>query len=709
MSNWELIAEREYVAYLYNRLDVERGAAANRLNAALADSDSERWHREVTVDALAAQVKRLQVADDGLCFGRIDDRTGARAYIGRIGLREDSTEDPLLLDWRAPAARPFYCATAAKPEGLSRRRHFHTQGRELSDFHDDVFAQRGSAADSALLAALNAPRTDTMRDIVATIQAEQDGAIRMDDTGVVVIEGGPGTGKTAVALHRVAFLLYTRRERLSRTGVLLVGPNSAFLRYIGQVLPSLGETDIVFATPGELFPGVRTAAEDVHKHLKGDPSMAGVLAAAVADRQELPHEAIPIALDDVTVELSGETVGPARDQARASLLPHNQARPVFQAVVLEALVEQAVARLGAEWERQFGLPTSDAAVHAADLRAELVAHRGMRAELDLLWPSLTPQQFLADLYASPDRLAAAGADPMLYREQADAWTVADVPLLDEAAELLGDDDTDERKRAELAERARQAYAEGVLEILADDSDPDGEELRAVDLIDSEQLSWRHLERDNRDLAERAAADRRWTYGHVVVDEAQELSAMDWRALMRRCPAKSFTVVGDLAQRQSTAGARSWGEALDPYVPGRWMYRQLTVNYRTPAEIMAVAAGVLAEVDPELSPPESVRGNGVAPWARQVSDLRAAVAEALSENTGSVAVIVPDGMELDVPATVLTPRGAKGLEFDTVLVVEPGRIHAAEPSGAAQLYVALTRATQRLGVLHTEPLPDCLKI
>jgi DNA helicase IV len=291
-----------------------------------------------------------------------------------------------------------------------------------------------------------------------------------------------------------------------------------------------------------------------------------------------------------------------------------------------------------------------------------------------------------------------------------------VPLLDEAAELLGPVDPDSARRlAGLERQEREAYAGGVLQMLDLDAEELDQELSAVDLIDPSRLSERHVERDGRDLAERAAADREWTYGHVVVDEAQELSEMDWRVLMRRCPGRSFTVVGDLAQRQSPAGARSWAAMLDRYVPGRWTYRELTVNYRTTAEIMAVAARVLALVDPALRPPASVRGGGVPPWARRVpvADLAAAVArsvraEAAAVGEGSVAVIVPEGLAVEAPATVLTPRAAKGLEFDAVVVVEPQRILAADPNGAADLYVALTRATQRLGILHTAALPEPLR-
>ena len=724
----ELNSERRYIAFLYALLDVARMDAAARLDGTLLDSGARspetRWRRDVSVDALAGRLARLRVADDGLCFGRLEGLDGDRAYIGRIGLFDKAVDyAPLLIDWRAPAARPFYCATGANPEGLSVRRHFHTRGRQVEDFHDEVLdlasADAGRDPDSALLAALNAPRESTMRDIVATIQAEQDEIIRLGHAGVVVIEGGPGTGKTAVAMHRVAYLLYTERDRLSRRGVLVIGPNPRFLRYIGNVLPSLGETDVVFATPGELLPGLRTAAEDgPHaRRVKGGVAMVEVLAAAVADRQELPEAPIDIGLHDGPVPLDRALAAAARQRARAAGLPHNRARQVFRERLVAGLAARAVDRIAA-WP---GRASELAAMLVPDVRDELAASPELNAAVDLLWPALTPQRLLAGLLGSRARLEAAAAilDPAdraaLFRPRGDAWTVSDVPLLDEAAELLGPVDPDSAARlAQVEQRDRETYARGVLQMLELDAEELDEELSPVDLIDPDRLSERHVERDGRDLAERAAADREWTYGHVVVDEAQELSELDWRVLMRRCPGRSFTVVGDLAQRQSPAGARSWGQVLERYVPGRWRYRELTVNYRTTAEIMAVAARVLALVDPALRPPVSVRGGGAPPWVRRVRGavLAAAVAEAVRAETaqvgdGSVAVIVPEGVTVEVPVAVLTPRAAKGLEFDAVVVVEPQQILAAVPHGAADLYVALTRATQRLGMLHTEPLPAAL--
>ena len=714
----ELESERRHVGGLYSRLDDDRARAKARYAAALRGDGGELVDRDVEVRAVAKQMKRLDVADDGLCFGRLDSVTGERSYVGRIGLLdEDAGYETLLLDWRAPAARPFYVATAASPEGMRRRRQFHTRGRQVLDFTDEVLGRPtgeedgGDDGDAALLAAINAPRGEGMRDIVATIQAEQDQIIRLDHPGVLVIEGGPGTGKTVVALHRVAYLLYTERTQMERHGVLVVGPNSSFLDHIARVLPSLGESDVVFMTPGDYVPGLHVSATDepAVAKLKGALTILDVLKAAVADRQRLPDDPVSIELSDVTVRIDAETAEWARQEARESDKPHNEAREVFREIVTYVLTERAIARIGRGW-----LSKDDKSAWE-ELRASVIGeideHKQFAAALDELWPRLTPQSLLASLYSSPERLRAAGADASLYREAGDAWTVSDVPLLDELVDLLGRD----KVADEAAARERKAealYAAGVLDVMIDREDlmDDEDHLLAQDLIDAEELAERFLERDTRELVERAAADRDWTYRHVVVDEAQELSEMDWRVLMRRCPRKSFTVVGDLVQRRSAAGATSWAQQLDRYVPGRWVYRALSVNYRTPSEIMAVAANLLAEFAPGVQPPESVRACGVQPWARRLdgqhgAELHSAIADFVRDEatrSGTCAVIGPPGVPGVVP-----PAETKGLEFDSVLVVEPERILADGPRGAADLYVALTRATQRLGVLHRGPLPPAL--
>ncbi|WP_206428491.1 RNA polymerase recycling motor ATPase HelR [Mycolicibacterium stellerae] len=715
----ELRSEQEYVTELYRRLDAERARVKGGYAAALRGPIDKKdggtlVQRDSEVRALAKEMRRLGIADNGLCFGRLDSLAGDRSYVGRIGIFDKDNEyEPLLVDWRAPAARPFYTATGAHPENMRRRRQFHTRGRRIIEFTDEVLgrpdgAEQGDRTDAALLAAVNAPRGDGMRDIVATIQAEQDEIIRLDHPGVLVIEGGPGTGKTVVALHRVAYLLYTQRKRIENHGVLVVGPNSAFLNHIGRVLPSLGETDVVFVTTGDLVPGLHVSDEDTPEvaRLKGSRKMVDVLAAAVADRQRLPENPIPVNLADVTVAIDAETAQWAREEAQGSRRPHNEARAVFIDIVTYVLTERAIARIGRGW-----LTREDKKAWEqmrSDLTRDLADNASFTAAIDELWPILTPESLLAALYRSPERLSAAGADAALSRADGDAWTVSDVPLLDELVDLLGPDkpadDSAERER-----KAEAKYAEEVLDMMLSREDlmSDEDHLLATDLLYAEDLADRFVVRDTRELAERAAADRDWTYRHVVVDEAQELSEMDWRVLMRRCPSRSFTVVGDLAQRRSAAGATSWDTVLDPYVPDRWVYRSLSVNYRTPAEIMSVAAALLAEFAPDVQPPDSVRATGVRPWSRQVTEdeLPAAVEEFVREEAGregTSVVIGPPGVPGAVPASE-----TKGLEFDAVLVVEPERILAAGPRGAAELYVALTRATQRLGVLHREPLPQAL--
>ncbi|RSM43378.1 helicase [Amycolatopsis balhimycina DSM 5908] len=723
----ELREERAYVAALYERLDRERAAAQARYHGALGQTGLTPGERETDVRCRSREAVRLDFADNGLCFGRLDALSGETSYIGRIGLFDAENDyEPFLLDWRAPAARPFYVATAATPENMRRRRQFHTMGRRVLDFTDEVLGRPGlddiggsggsspqaclsERGDAALLAAVNAPRGDGMRDIVATIQAEQDEIIRLGHSGVLVVEGGPGTGKTAVALHRVAYLLYTHRERMSRTGVLVVGPSPLFLDHIGRVLPSLGESDVVFLTTGALVPGLRVTAEDSPEvaRLKGSLKILDVLNAAVADRQRVPDEPVPVELGDVTVDLDAGLADEARLEACRSGLPHNEARAVFRKHVLALVAERAVAKIGEGW-----LTREDRGAWADlrdDVLDELREHEELDATLSALWPELTPETLLAPLYMSPRRLEAAGADPTLFRADGSAWTVSDVPLLDELAGLLGRDDSAERAAARRLADEEAEYAAGVMDVMKLDREELDEDVMLVaeNLLHAEDLAERFVERDTRDLAERAAADRDWTYGHVVVDEAQELSEMDWRALMLRCPSRSFTIVGDLAQRRSAAGATAWGPVLAPYVGDRWQYRELTVNYRTPAEIMTVAGALLARFAPDVRPPESVRACGVRPWSRRVVDgeLPGAVDEFVRDETGregTSVVIGPPG----VPGTI-PPAATKGLEFDAVLVVDPARILAAGPRGAAELYVALTRATQRLGVLHRDPLPAAL--
>ncbi|WP_194292810.1 HelD family protein [Streptomyces smaragdinus] len=734
--------EQEFIDRLYARVDVLRGRAAESLAGALAPVGRGRQallERDVAVAERSGLLAALDAVDGSLCFGRIDLTAGGHHHIGRIGIRADDPElTPLLVDWRAPVARPFYLATGHTPMGLRRRRHLTTEGREVTALHDEILdlddtertGYEDPSGDAVLLAALNSARTGRMGDIVQTIQAEQDRIIRAPHRGVLVVEGGPGTGKTAVALHRAAYLLYEHRELLAKRAVLIVGPNPAFLGYIGEVLPALGETGVLLATQGELYPGIRATGTDTPRAaaVKGRADLADVLAKAVADRQSLPDPVIAIEHDRDLLLLDAGLARVARDRTRALGLPHNVAREHFEGHLLNTLTDMVAERIGTDpYDGSNLLDPSD----ITQIRDELGENPGVWAAIDQLWPVLTPQRLITDFLADPAHLP--DGDAAAIRRTAGAWTPADVPLLDEAAELLGEDDRAERAAAEADRQQRIAFAQGVLDVSyasrtyefedKEELDDDASEvLSAHDIMDAERMAERQEEDDHRSAAERAAADRTWAFGHIIVDEAQELSPMAWRLLMRRCPTRSLTLVGDPAQTSQEGAVGSWAKILEPYVQDRWEHTRLAVNYRTPAEIMDVAAAVPRAGDPGFEPPKSIRATGVRPWLRAADDLPAAVARAVAEERpaeGRVAVIAPrelhaplarrlEGVreggepDLTLPVVLLDPRQAKGLEFDVVLVVEPARF------GASDLYVALTRATQRLGVLHRDPLPAALR-
>ena len=701
--------------------------------------------------------------EHGLCFGRTDadpadtdtdtdTDTGAdpadvapadagptsegagTLYIGRIGLRDDEHE-PRLIDWRAPAAHPFYAATPKDPAGLIRRRHIYTRNRTVTGVDDEVFdldrlsepERRTLSGEAMLIASITVGRTGRMSDVVATIQAEQDRVIRATLQGVLVVQGGPGTGKTVAALHRAAYLLYTHRRTLERRGVLVIGPNATFLRYISQVLPSLGETDVVLSSIAELFPGVKAAPDDDPEAavVKGDAKMVNVLRRAVRNPQQVPPGDLEITADGVPMTVpQGQgrcmpATGPARCVSRTTW-PASCSSPRCSARWRRPRPGRSAASSTPRTSRTPG-PGSGTSRRSGPRSTRCGRSSPRSGWSPGCWPTEGALRRAAPGFSAAERAA------LLRPGHPDAWTVADVPLLDEAAQLLGTDDTAEKIRRRAAERERRAeekYAREVLEITG---------LAGQGFVDAATLAdWNRDPGQQLTTAERAWADPSWAYGHVIVDEAQELSAMAWRMVMRRIPTRSLTVVGDVAQRGSAAGARSWAQMLDPYVRGRWREELLTVNYRTPAEIMTVAADVLAAVAPGERPPESVREEGVPPRAvRGLARTAAVVEEELAEmgaemgQGGRLAVIAPgariaelaralpaampgDQAEvLDSPVALLTVGQSKGLEFDRVVLVDPAGILAQSPAGGHDLYVAITRATHRLTVVHDGDLPASL--
>jgi len=738
----ELMGEQQVVDGLYRRLDELREQSRRRLaavrRAGPSGSPQNRSERDAFATLYEDRLAQLESVEDRLAFGRLDLRDGESRYIGRIGLN-DEEQTSLLTDWRAPAAQAFYRATAAHPDGVVRRRHLVTTGRRVTGVEDDVLdldalveagvdpaSLAGASGEGALLAALGAARTGRMGDIVATIQAEQDAVIRSPLTGALVVQGGPGTGKTAVALHRAAYLLYAHRRLLERSGVLMVGPSRTFLRYIDQVLPSLGETGVVTATIADLYPGVEARGTEPAEvaRLKGSAVMAQVVRRAVRQRQRVPQRATRVRVDGRTVVVRPQDVAAAIARARRQNRPHNQARVTFVRDMLARLAEQYVQQLG--WD----VPPEDRAEIVEDLRTT----REIRIALNLAWMPLTPQGLLTDLWTKPHRLEAAAPELSAHERAALArpadapWTAADVPLLDEAAELLGEDDQAARAQARADAERQSAEIEYARQVLRSTG--------AGDMVSAEELAGRFASTGpSLTTAERAAADRSWTYGHVVVDEAQELSSMAWRALLRRVPTRSLTIVGDVAQTSAPGGTHDWATMLDPLLRGSWRLAELTVNYRTPAVVAAAARRVAVAAGLPVSPQTSARDVADALTCERVTDEaqlataaaraadRLAVEVADAAGAGRVAVVatadqaarvrdalaeagrsvpVGDAVDLQAPLVVLTPAQSKGLEFDVVVLVEPAQVLAGSPG---DLYVAMTRPTHALHVLHAQDLPE----
>jgi DNA helicase IV len=743
VSDEELHHERGYVRTLYARLDQLKTEAEQQLAAVrkldVGGNHQSRSERDTFARMYEDRIVQLREVNERLAFGRIDfaateDGSGdgdepIQRYIGRIGLRDDTLQ-PILLDWRVPQASAFYQATAATPLGARARRHLISKGRDIIRIEDDIFDAElleGDASnlqgEGALLAALTAQRTGRMSDIVATIQAEQDRIIRSEMGGVLVVQGGPGTGKTAVALHRAAYLLYSNRDRLRNSGVLIVGPSRSFLHYIESVLPSLGETGVVLASVGQLYPGVDTSAEDASATaaLKGKTMMAGLVARAVRSRQRVPAEPQTLDVNGDSLTVDPQLIANAMHKARETGKPHNEARVTF--------VKSALNQLTRRWAEQ--LKAAGNSIDESDypmLREDLRSSQDVRVALNTAWLPLTPEKLLRDLYARPHWLAeltpgwTAEQRALLRRDRDAPLTVSDVPLLDEAAEHLGEYDVVDAAQKREAKQQRKRDVENAEHAI--------ENMQVGGLVNAEALANNFAELGDRlTTAERAASDRSWTYGHIVVDEAQELSPMQWRMLLRRCPLRSFTIVGDIAQAASSSAAPNWRVALTALIGDspegeRWRLEELTVNYRTPSQIASVAESMAIAHGLPVTPARSVRESE---WpVSVVADVVAAVRtdrdidtvgtlaviatpdsvpglhEALSAEFGSLVGLGADGLALSI--VVLSPQESKGLEFDSVVVVDPSGIAATE-RGAAGLYVAMTRPTQRLTLVASGELPE----
>ncbi len=674
------------VADLSNRLDAERRAPGG--------IGQEAMDRDLEIHRLTARLRALRRFGLDLCLGRMvgADAASEPGYVGRLGLR-DSAGRQLLVDWRSPAAEPFFGATHANPMGLaSRRRYRWTRGR-VSDYWDEVFTPDGletrAALDdqSAFIASLGASRSDRMRDVLGTIQADQDAIIRAGSRGALVVDGGPGTGKTVVALHRTAYLLYSDpRLGHRRGGVLFVGPHQPYLAYVADVLPSLGEEGVQMCTLRDLVAEGATATIEVDPaaaRLKSSAQLLSAIEPAVRFYEQPPAEGMTVETPWSDLWLSAEDWAEAFDAPDPGT-PHNEARDQ----VLDALVAILMDK------------------HEGDVAADLF-RKSLRQNAELLtalnraWPLLWASDLVGDLWSVPAylRLCAPWLSPAdvqrLQRRDAAAWTLSDLPLLDAARQRLGDPDASRRERRRAAtvaaEREQMARVVDNLIEAADDEYGFGlvTMLRGEDFRDAlvDQTAVPSADPD------RLAGP----FAHIVVDEAQELTDAEWQMLLLRCPSRSFTIVGDRAQARHGC-TESWQERLERVGFDRITLSALTINYRTPEEVMAEAEPVILAALPDANVPTSVRRSGLPVRHGCVSERDAILDAWLAASADGIACVIGDPTFSPTPRVrSLTPELSKGLEFDLVVLVDPAAFGTGI-EGTVDRYVAMTRATQQLVIL-----------
>ncbi|MFE4362545.1 RNA polymerase recycling motor ATPase HelR [Kitasatospora sp. NPDC056800] len=676
------------IAELSDRLDALRRAPGGL--------GREAMDRDIEVHKLTGRLRALRRFGLDLCLGRVvhaDDPEPV--YIGRLGLT-DSEGRRLLVDWRSPAAEPFFGATHADPMGLVSRRRYRWTGGRIGDYWDEVFsaeALEGHAAlddQSAFIASLGGNRSARMRDVLATIQADQDAIIRAGSRGALVVDGGPGTGKTVVALHRSAYLLYSDpRLGHRRGGVLFVGPHQPYLAYVADVLPSLGEEGVRTCTVRDLVAeGAKAGSESDPEtaRLKSSADMVGAIEKAVRFYEEPPAEGMEVTTHWADLWLSAEDWSDAFDAPDPGT-PHNEAREQIWEELATILMDKL---------------DEDAGVSPELFRRSLRQDRELTETLNRAWPLIDAADLVGDLWSVPAylRMCAPWLAPeevrRLQRKDApQAWTVSDLPLLDAARQRLGDPEADRRRRrreaAAAAERARMADVIGDLLQADDDGEGAVTMLRGRDLQDTLVDETALPGADPEPLA--------GPFAHIVVDEAQELTDAEWQMLLLRCPSRSFTIVGDRAQARH-GFTESWQERLERIGLDRSTVASLSINYRTPEEVMAEAEPAIRAALPDANVPTSVRSSGIPVVHGSVAELDAVLDGWLAEHAEGVACVIgAPGFEARPRVRSLTPELSKGLEFDLVVLVDP-EAFGGGVEGAVGRYVAMTRATQRLVVLRS---------
>ena len=694
------------IAELSERLEAERKAPGG--------TGQEAMDRDMEVHRLTTRLGTLRRFGLDLCLGRIVSTDGGEpVYVGRLGLT-DSDGRRLLLDWRSPAAEPFFGATHANPMGLASRRRFRWTRGQISDYWDEVFTPDGleghAALDdqSAFIASLGSSRSPRMRDVLGTIQSDQDAIIRAGSRGALVVDGGPGTGKTVVALHRAAYLLYSDPRLGHRRGdVLFVGPHQPYLSYVADVLPSLGEEGVQTCTLRDLVPQGATSVAETDPEvarLKASAAMTQAIEPAVRLYEEPPTKPMTVETDWADIWLSTADWAEAFGAAEPGT-PHNVGRDQVWDALLDILVDKLRDDVdGDDWEEgsddfdAYGLSNEST---ADKIRRSLAAHEELGEVFARAWPLLEATDLVGDLWTVPAylRMCAPWLErdevAMLHRDDAQAWTTSDLPLLDAALQRLGDPAASRHRQRQ--EAAAVAERERMADVVADLIATDDSEMSVMSMLRGQDLRTALVDTDAR--AETDPDLLAGPFAHIVVDEAQELTDAEWQMLLLRCPSRSFTIVGDRAQARH-GFTESWQERLERVGLDHINLVSLNINYRTPEEVMAEAEPVIRAALPDANVPTSIRSSGVPVAYAAASELDSILDPWLAAHAEGIACVIGDpSFEGTSRVRSLTPELSKGLEFDLVILVDPEEFGTGI-EGAVDRYVAMTRATQQLVILTT---------
>jgi len=751
--------EQKQIDIIYNRFYELWEEAEKRANELKASREfitmANNVERNALIDHHLDQVAIYRQVKNRLIFGKLTFEDGSTKYIGRIAIT-DKDKNFLLYDWRSKSSEDFYQATSINPKNIKIRTHIFLQENKIVGLEDELFDYSDKnvsvSGESAILKSLNEGRTNKMNDIVATIQKEQDEIIRSQVDGALVVQGGAGTGKTAVALHRAAYLLYEKKNLLTKSGILLIGPNNKFLYYIDSVLPSLGETGVISKSISNLYYGIEATLTEnpIAQRIKGDLKMIEGIKNMIKLYLRVPKEAIQFRHNNIDMSIEPEII--KNNQAKALKLnaPFNDQRKYFIRFMIEDLLEEYKKKIN---ETYAGfVDSNDLAGELKEAKKDFFHIREIIRTLNYSWMQLLPKKVINDLFSSEKIIeiclpwVRTQDVPYLIKSDKENFSKFDIPLIDQADQLITSIETSTTKKYS---KVQQEIAQSTVESLFQYGQDNYGDRSFPAIISAEDILSRQEQEYQPTINKLSSQDRNWTFGHVIVDEAQELSPMDWNMLIRKCPSKSFTIVGDVMQTSSPAGTRNWDQRIKEFFQDNYQIKKLTINYRNPKEVAQLAYKVLkksgSEIEINEAPrkvPKSVEIKSTGVYEvyqdaahsayelinqyvefgqygkvvvivrpEKVEELTKAIYQFIEDDYGQIVADQIHSLKApDAQLEIISPEESKGLEYDAVVLVEPIDLQEFDANNKqtqeskSALYIAMTRPTQKLVVVHFKDLP-----